>query len=133
MVSVFNLFLQLISESETPEENFKEDSKIHCGRWRSCHNLGKLKFYDVNFESIIFKTVTVSDHEMERQTEKRVLRRQELQELRKLQIEEQRQMSVLNMKLTSQLDQLINRQEKENSVSKTYFSRQILPLRKVYM
>ena len=58
---------------------------------------------------------------MERQTEKRVLRRQELQELRKLQIEEQRQMSVLNMKLTSQLDQLINRQEKENSVRKHIF------------
>ena len=60
--------------------------------------------------------MTVSDHEMERQTEKRVLRRQELQELRKLQIEEQRQMSVLNLKLASQLEQLINRQEKENAV-----------------
>jgi len=57
---------------------------------------------------------------MERQSEKRVLRRQELQELRKLQIEEQRQMSSLNMKLTNQLETLVGRQEKEQNVSFIY-------------
>ena len=54
MVSVFNSNLELILESETAEENFEEDSKIHCGRRRSCHNLGKLKFYGINFDLIIF-------------------------------------------------------------------------------
>ena len=54
---------------------------------------------------------------MERQSEKRILRRQELQELRKLQIEEQRKMAALQHKLGSQTEQLTQKCERQIYVS----------------
>ena len=53
---------------------------------------------------------------MERQSEKRIMRRQELQELRKLQIEEQRKMGALQHKLGTQTEQLSIKCERELQV-----------------
>ena len=59
---------------------------------------------------------------MERQSEKRILRRQELQELRKLQIEEQRKMAALQHKLGSQTEQLTQKCERQIYVSPMFQS-----------
>jgi hypothetical protein len=64
-------------------------------------------------EVVVTSTVTKSDADVERQSEKRIMRRQELQELRKLQVEEQRKMGALQHKLGTQTEQLSIKCERE--------------------
>ena len=75
------------------------------------------KFVVDGEEVTVTSTVTQSDADVERQSEKRIMRRQELQELRKLQIEEQRKMAALQHKLGTQTEQLTMKCEREIYVS----------------
>lgn len=96
----------------THEEKLKRQKKT----------LKKTRKFIVDGEEVtITSMVTVSDHDVEQESKKRIFRRQELQDLRKLQIEEQRKMSNLNMRLAAQTEQLETKHDRESTeLSKIY-------------
>jgi len=90
----------------THEEKLKRQKKT----------LKKTRKFIVDGEEVtITSMVTVSDHDVEQESKKRIFRRQELQDLRKLQIEEQRKMANLNMRLAAQTEQLETKHDRETS------------------
>ncbi|CBY20137.1 unnamed protein product [Oikopleura dioica] len=90
----------------THEEKLKRQKKT----------LKKTRKFIVDGEEVtITSMVTVSDHDVEQESKKRIFRRQELQDLRKLQIEEQRKMANLNMRLAAQTEQLETKHDREST------------------
>ncbi|CAG5112975.1 Oidioi.mRNA.OKI2018_I69.chr2.g7129.t1.cds [Oikopleura dioica] len=90
----------------THEEKLKRQKKT----------LKKTRKFIVDGEEVtITSMVTVSDHDVEQESKKRIFRRQELQDLRKLQIEEQRKMANLNMRLAAQTEQLETKHDRETA------------------